>query len=48
MIGALITAFIAGVVARILTPGDIFRHMSVQSHGVSRCSSASEAPPSAT
>jgi len=28
MIGALITAFIAGVVARILTPGDIFRHMS--------------------
>lgn len=28
MIGAVITAFIAGVVARILTPGDIFRHMS--------------------
>ena len=28
MIGAVITAFIAGVLARILTPGDIFRHMS--------------------
>lgn len=28
MIGAVITAFIAGVVARILTPGDVFRHMS--------------------
>ncbi|MGZ6563751.1 MAG: GlsB/YeaQ/YmgE family stress response membrane protein [Solirubrobacteraceae bacterium] len=28
MIGAVITALIAGVVARILTPGDIFRHMS--------------------
>lgn len=28
MIGAVITAFIAGIVARILTPGDIFRHMS--------------------
>ncbi len=28
MIGAVITAFIAGVVARILTPGDIFRKMS--------------------
>jgi hypothetical protein len=28
VIGAVITALIAGVVARILTPGDIFRHMS--------------------
>lgn len=28
MIGAVITAFIAGVVARLLTPGDIFRKMS--------------------
>ena len=28
MIGALIVAFIAGVVARLLTPGDIFREMS--------------------
>lgn len=28
MIGAIITAFIAGVLARVLTPGDYFRHMS--------------------
>ena len=28
MIGALLTAFVAGVVARLLTPGDIFRKMS--------------------
>lgn len=28
MIGALLTALVAGVVARLLTPGDIFRHMS--------------------
>jgi uncharacterized membrane protein YeaQ/YmgE (transglycosylase-associated protein family) len=28
MIGALLTALVAGVVARMLTPGDIFRHMS--------------------
>ena len=28
MIGAVLTAFVAGVVARLLTPGDIFRHMS--------------------
>ena len=28
MIGALLTAFVAGVVARLLTPGDIFRNMS--------------------
>ena len=28
MIGALLTALVAGVAARLLTPGDIFRHMS--------------------
>lgn len=28
MIGAFLTALVAGVVARLLTPGDIFRHMS--------------------
>ncbi len=28
MIGAVITALVAGVVARLLTPGDIFRKMS--------------------
>ena len=28
MIGALLTAFVAGVFARLLTPGDIFRNMS--------------------
>jgi uncharacterized membrane protein YeaQ/YmgE (transglycosylase-associated protein family) len=28
MIGALLTAFVAGVLARLLTPGDIFRKMS--------------------
>src|SRR5215472_19070779 len=28
MIGALLTAFVAGVVARLLTPGDVFRNMS--------------------
>lgn len=28
MIGAVLTAFVAGVVARLLTPGDIFRNMS--------------------
>jgi uncharacterized membrane protein YeaQ/YmgE (transglycosylase-associated protein family) len=28
VVGALITGFIAGVVARIITPGDFFRHMS--------------------
>ncbi len=28
MIGVVITAFIAGVLARLLTPGDIFRKMS--------------------
>jgi uncharacterized membrane protein YeaQ/YmgE (transglycosylase-associated protein family) len=28
VIGALITGFIAGVIARIITPGDYFRHMS--------------------
>ena len=27
VVGALITGFIAGVVARIVTPGDYFRHM---------------------
>ena len=36
MIGALLTAFVAGVVARLLTPGDIFRKMSgPKSWGVS-------------
>jgi len=36
MIGALLTAFVAGVVARMLTPGDIFRKMSgPKSWGVS-------------
>ena len=28
ILGALITGFIAGVIARIITPGDFFRHMS--------------------
>jgi uncharacterized membrane protein YeaQ/YmgE (transglycosylase-associated protein family) len=28
VIGAVLTAFVAGVVARLLTPGDIFRNMS--------------------
>ncbi len=28
MIGAVLTALVAGVVARLLTPGDIFRKMS--------------------
>jgi uncharacterized membrane protein YeaQ/YmgE (transglycosylase-associated protein family) len=28
VIGAVLTALVAGVVARLLTPGDIFRHMS--------------------
>ena len=28
MIGAFVTALVAGVVARLLTPGDVFRHMS--------------------
>jgi uncharacterized membrane protein YeaQ/YmgE (transglycosylase-associated protein family) len=28
VIGAVITAFVAGVVARLLTPNDVFRHMS--------------------
>ena len=28
VLGALITGFIAGIVARIITPGDFFRHMS--------------------
>jgi uncharacterized membrane protein YeaQ/YmgE (transglycosylase-associated protein family) len=36
MIGALLTALVAGVVARLLTPGDIFRKMSgPKSWGVS-------------
>jgi len=28
MIGALILAFLAGIIGRALMPGDIFRHMS--------------------
>ncbi|HEU4425037.1 MAG TPA: GlsB/YeaQ/YmgE family stress response membrane protein [Pilimelia sp.] len=28
MIGALLLGFVAGVLARVLTPGDAFRHMS--------------------
>jgi uncharacterized membrane protein YeaQ/YmgE (transglycosylase-associated protein family) len=28
MIGALILGFIAGVIGRVLMPGDVFRHMS--------------------
>jgi len=28
VVGALVTGFIAGVIARIITPGDFFRHMS--------------------
>jgi len=28
VIGAFVTALVAGVVARLLTPGDVFRHMS--------------------
>jgi uncharacterized membrane protein YeaQ/YmgE (transglycosylase-associated protein family) len=28
MIGVVLTAFVAGVVARLLTPGDVFRNMS--------------------
>jgi len=28
VIGAVLTAFVAGVVARVLTPGDVFRKMS--------------------
>jgi uncharacterized membrane protein YeaQ/YmgE (transglycosylase-associated protein family) len=28
VVGALITGFIAGIIARIITPGDFFRHMS--------------------
>jgi len=28
VIGAVLTAFVAGVVARLLTPGDVFRKMS--------------------
>jgi len=36
MIGALLTAFVAGVVARLLTPGDVFRKLSgPKSWGVS-------------
>ena len=28
MIGALILGFVAGVIGRMLMPGDVFRHMS--------------------
>jgi len=28
IVGALITGFIAGIIARVVTPGDFFRHMS--------------------
>jgi uncharacterized membrane protein YeaQ/YmgE (transglycosylase-associated protein family) len=28
MFGAVLTGFIAGIIARIITPGDVFRHMS--------------------